>query len=184
MALIKCPECGGEVSDKAGECPHCGFPIEEVRVNGEPEDKEFQQVTENKEDNIEYNNEEMAVDETLSTNTSVDEHLIDSTNTDKIETKKSMSKRNKIICRGVVGVIIVGGIVAFVVTFDMRSYSSAEKLLSEEKYEEASEIFKRLNAYKEADVEYNECRLGVADSLFSEKKYDDAVKTYDELNGF
>ena len=28
MALIKCPECGKDVSDKAKVCPHCGFPIE------------------------------------------------------------------------------------------------------------------------------------------------------------
>ena len=24
MALIKCPQCGGNVSDKAVKCPHCG----------------------------------------------------------------------------------------------------------------------------------------------------------------
>lgn len=27
MALIECPECGKEISDKAESCPHCGFPI-------------------------------------------------------------------------------------------------------------------------------------------------------------
>ena len=27
MALIKCPECGKEISDKAGACPNCGCPI-------------------------------------------------------------------------------------------------------------------------------------------------------------
>ena len=27
MALIKCPECGGQVSDKAPACIHCGYPI-------------------------------------------------------------------------------------------------------------------------------------------------------------
>lgn len=27
MALIKCPECGREVSDKASACPNCGYPI-------------------------------------------------------------------------------------------------------------------------------------------------------------
>ena len=27
MALIKCPECGKEVSDKATSCPQCGFPL-------------------------------------------------------------------------------------------------------------------------------------------------------------
>lgn len=29
MALIKCPECGREVSDRAGSCPVCGYPIAE-----------------------------------------------------------------------------------------------------------------------------------------------------------
>lgn len=28
MALIKCPECGREISDKAVSCPGCGFPLE------------------------------------------------------------------------------------------------------------------------------------------------------------
>ena len=26
MALIKCPECGREISDKAFSCPGCGYP--------------------------------------------------------------------------------------------------------------------------------------------------------------
>lgn len=29
MALIKCPECGKEISDKASTCPNCGCPIKE-----------------------------------------------------------------------------------------------------------------------------------------------------------
>lgn len=28
MALIKCPECGGQVSDKVPTCVHCGFPLQ------------------------------------------------------------------------------------------------------------------------------------------------------------
>lgn len=27
MPLIKCPECGKEVSDKAPQCIHCGYPM-------------------------------------------------------------------------------------------------------------------------------------------------------------
>jgi uncharacterized OB-fold protein len=27
MALVKCPECSSEVSDKAESCPKCGFPL-------------------------------------------------------------------------------------------------------------------------------------------------------------
>lgn len=29
MALITCPECGREVSDKAAACPYCGNPLKE-----------------------------------------------------------------------------------------------------------------------------------------------------------
>ena len=28
MALIKCPECGKDVSDKAKACIHCGYPLQ------------------------------------------------------------------------------------------------------------------------------------------------------------
>ena len=28
MSLIKCPECGKEVSDKAPACIHCGYPLQ------------------------------------------------------------------------------------------------------------------------------------------------------------
>ena len=34
MALIQCPECGKEVSDKAKVCIHCGCPIEELTTFG------------------------------------------------------------------------------------------------------------------------------------------------------
>ena len=30
MALIKCSECGKEISDKAEKCIHCGYPLKEV----------------------------------------------------------------------------------------------------------------------------------------------------------
>lgn len=34
MALIKCMECGKEISDKAATCPHCGCPISEMNTVG------------------------------------------------------------------------------------------------------------------------------------------------------
>ena len=38
MAIIDCPECGNKVSDKAENCPHCGFQIQqqETTVNSFP----------------------------------------------------------------------------------------------------------------------------------------------------
>lgn len=32
MALIKCPECGGQVSDKAPACIHCGYPLSTINT--------------------------------------------------------------------------------------------------------------------------------------------------------
>lgn len=34
MALITCPECGREVSDKAAACPYCGNPLKENADTG------------------------------------------------------------------------------------------------------------------------------------------------------
>lgn len=28
MALIRCPECGSQISDRAVSCPHCGYPLD------------------------------------------------------------------------------------------------------------------------------------------------------------
>ena len=32
MAMIKCPECGTEVSDKAEKCPKCAYPIQSTQT--------------------------------------------------------------------------------------------------------------------------------------------------------
>lgn len=35
MALIKCPECGKEISDRSKQCIHCGFPLESASETNE-----------------------------------------------------------------------------------------------------------------------------------------------------
>ncbi|RII26755.1 MAG: hypothetical protein CXR31_10130 [Geobacter sp.] len=37
MALINCPECSREISDKANACPHCGYPIAKYAEPSLPE---------------------------------------------------------------------------------------------------------------------------------------------------
>ena len=34
MALIKCPECGREISNMAKACIHCGYPLEDAGYYG------------------------------------------------------------------------------------------------------------------------------------------------------
>lgn len=37
MALIKCPECNGQVSDKADVCIHCGYPLKKAEQENNSE---------------------------------------------------------------------------------------------------------------------------------------------------
>ena len=43
MAIIKCPECGNDISDKAATCPHCGVDVqaELQRINNNRNDEEI-----------------------------------------------------------------------------------------------------------------------------------------------
>ena len=46
MALIKCPECNKEISDKSEKCIHCGFPLKQnintkCNINGVEYDLSF-----------------------------------------------------------------------------------------------------------------------------------------------
>ena len=33
MALMQCPECSGQISDRAIICPHCGFPVRDGSIS-------------------------------------------------------------------------------------------------------------------------------------------------------
>ncbi len=54
MALIKCPECGKEVSNKAKMCIHCGYPINEY-LNEEKTTLSEEEL-DNFDSNLEYDN--------------------------------------------------------------------------------------------------------------------------------
>lgn len=45
MALIKCPNCGREISDKADVCPHCGYSLSTA---GETAEKKNKKIDKNK----------------------------------------------------------------------------------------------------------------------------------------
>ena len=51
MALIKCPECGKEISEKSKACINCGYPISEYvrELHREQDQNETEQAKENQE---------------------------------------------------------------------------------------------------------------------------------------
>ncbi len=40
MAIILCPECGREISDKSKQCIYCGYPLEEYSSNSKENNNE------------------------------------------------------------------------------------------------------------------------------------------------
>jgi len=44
MALIKCPECGKEISEKAPACIHCGYPLDLIKDETTAEDSTKEDV--------------------------------------------------------------------------------------------------------------------------------------------
>ena len=51
MALIECPECGKEISEKSKTCINCGYPISEYvrELQREQDQTETEQAKENQE---------------------------------------------------------------------------------------------------------------------------------------
>lgn len=56
MALIKCPECGKEISDKSDKCIHCGFPLRSTPLLQENINGKYYDVTFLKDTNIPFIN--------------------------------------------------------------------------------------------------------------------------------
>lgn len=52
MALIKCPECGRDVSTAADACPHCGYPIAKMRIKETKNELHAETIEEKQNDKI------------------------------------------------------------------------------------------------------------------------------------
>lgn len=130
MALVKCPDCGKEVSDKAGKCPNCGFPIEETKGAFV------------KEINMVENSQNLDVSEENITKTNV---------------RKSLSKKTIISIILVIVALIIGTTVYLVATADSRNYEAGQTLFAEEKYEEALSKFSALEGYKDSKEMVEKC---------------------------
>lgn len=123
MALIKCPECGKEISDKAGECPNCGYPLEDMRV-------EKEEVAEGI--SVE------AVDNDIS------KEVVEEKN---VKEKKSIPKK---VIIGIIGGVTAIVLIIFFATSNVRTYNKGKELYSQKKYKEAIEKFSDLDNYKDS----------------------------------
>lgn len=155
MALIRCPECGKEISDKVTACPHCGYPLA-AEAAPAPE--------------IEKSRDE--------------EPEKSSPDEPEAPIKKRVTKKIAVIVSCICVVLVVGGILAFVLTGNLRAYKAAEKLYDAKDYPAAATAFQELGEYQDAPERYQECQYQLAGEHLTEQEYEKASSIYKELGDY
>lgn len=99
MALISCPECEKEISDKARFCPHCGYPIFST-------DTFDSKAIETSEAQVDLNTSIAYVDEVQQTNQQCEDSNIDNDISNKTSDTKQRFRKKPIIIISVVIILI------------------------------------------------------------------------------
>lgn len=87
MALIKCPECGKDVSDKAVSCPNCGCPVSEMIILNEGHE------------NVETaKQEEVTIQEPIASEAIEREQLELSVQKNELEEAKAAEQKEELVC--------------------------------------------------------------------------------------
>lgn len=174
MALIKCSECGKEVSDKAQACPNCGCPIENdnkvgvIPKEGDSLDAESDVENEN-EFKGDVNSSEEEVEKVIVSEPS----------------PKSRSGKKILIISGIAAaIIVIGGIGIYFGTANYRNYSSAVKEFNNKNYEEAISKFEELGEYKDSAKMFKKASYDLGKDLFNQDKFEEARTYFEEIGDF
>lgn len=156
MALVKCPECGKEISDKAKECPNCGIVISIIDVSENVEEK-FNESIEN-------------------------DKKITKNEKKKNKNKKGLFVGIIVV---VALTALIGGYFLFVkVIKPSNEYKKAEKLLSDGKYSEAQELYIELGDYKDSEEKIKECDYCAAEKNLENGDFETAKAGFFELEEY
>lgn len=138
MAMINCPGCGKEISDKAKKCVHCG----ENLIEEKPKTKICSEC-----------GKEVSVEATECTfcGCPLDEETVSR----ERNNKKSNKKIVKIIVPIVILLVVtIIGIIIYNVKVikPKNTYNKAVALLEKGKYNEANELFDTIEGYKDVEI--------------------------------
>lgn len=140
MAMIKCPGCGQEISDKAKKCVHCGW----VLIEDKPVTKVCSDCgKENPIDATECTYCGCPFDETVVAETSP---------VQTAQAKKPKKNLKKIIIPIVAAVVVIAvGLIIYNVKVikPKNTYNEAMELLEKGKYEEANKMLDSISGYED-----------------------------------
>lgn len=155
MALIKCPECGKEISDKARSCPGCGYPINEGIL-----DSSILKSEEANNDTPAGNNKESITDQII------EKSMI------YLKQIKPIHVTISLIC-----VVIIGTGITF--TRINGQYNYAIQAYESGNYEDSYNYFKN-SSYKDSEVYYEQSLVQYTYQLIDSRKFE-VADTYMQL---
>jgi hypothetical protein len=176
MAMIKCPECGAEISDKAKKCIHCGKVLIKEKASAKVCSECGKEVPM---DTTECPYCGCPIDEPTPGETSI--------STNQTVNEQSKKKKTKIIIPIVVVIVIVA-IVSVVYNVKVikpkNTYNEAVALLEKGKYDEANELFNKIKGYSDVEtiqeqLKYESYAYSAINSLKQYLKNPDSYQPYE-----
>lgn len=176
MAMIKCPECGQEISDKAKKCIHCGKEF----VEEKPKTKICSEC--GKENSLDAT--ECAFCGCPLEDISGKEDFFGANNQNSVKNKKSVVKI--IVPIVAVALVAIIGIVFYNVKVvkPKNTYDEAMEILEKGKYNEADELLKSIEGYKDVSeirekLKYESCAYSAVNAVKEILKNPDSISVYD-----
>lgn len=154
MALIKCPECGKEISDRSKVCIHCGYPLEEETNKNVIYIKcpECGQEVPDGGDNCSYCGCPIKIQEPTITNGIIVKSM-------QNRIPKQINKKAISITGIAVAIVIICVVIYNIRVVQPREneahkkevYEDAIELLEKGKYEDGNELLQTITGYKDVD---------------------------------
>ncbi|MBO5302914.1 MAG: hypothetical protein J6A92_02580 [Lachnospiraceae bacterium] len=174
MAMINCPECGQNISDKAKKCIHCGA----VLIEEKPKTKICGECG---------NENPVEADECSFCGCPFEEEqIVSEVNTPIKNAKNSNSKKNIIKIAILALVVVAIGLVIYNVKIvkPKKTYEEAVALLEKGKYEDADKLFDTIKGYNDVDIIqeqliYESYAYSVINSIKQNLKNPDSFQPYE-----
>ena len=164
MGMIKCTECGKEISDKADVCVYCG-----IKLKIRPK------ICNECGNEIDI---EKGVCPFCGCPIENDEAI------NKGEYIKKNNMHMKYIVGAIAGICILGISVKIInekIVKPSQKYNVAMEMLENEKYDKAAEEFKKLNGFRDSEKKINECAYLKATEALENKNYDRAISEFETI---
>lgn len=190
MALIKCPECGKEVSDKAEKCIHCGCPLDVKETEKSDVTVESDDVINADKDKIikkkkQWNKKIILISGSIVAFVLVGVfvYYIATAKSREYKSAKELFDAKQYE----ESYAVFTEISEYKDSMDMANeclYQMAQSYYAEKKYESAKELFDKVDSYKDSSDMSKECLYLKAQNLFENENYKEALECFKQLDTY